>query len=174
MAPTRRDFFRTALAAGAGAALVGEARAIDPIQRTGKPHIKLSLAAYSLNRFMNLKAKTKPTMSMDDFVDFAVGIGLDAIEPTAYYFADTSEKALAKFRGRCTRLGLDISGTAIGNDFCKTDPAELRKQIEYTREWIDHASIICAKTVRIFAGSLAKGDTEAKARHRVLEAIKDV
>src|SRR5260221_1348506 len=173
MAPTRRDFFRTALAAGAGAALVGEARAIDPIQRTGKPHIKLSLAAYSLNRFMNLKAKTKPTMSMDDFVDFAVGIGLDAIEPTAYYFADTSEKALAKFRGRCTRMGLDISGTAIGNDFCKPDPIELKKQIAATKEWIEHGALIGAKTIRIFAGSVAKGDTEEAARSRCVEAIQE-
>lgn len=172
---TRRQFLRTTVASGLGAAVVGRLSAIEPIKREAKSsHIKLSLAAYSFNRYMALKGKTKPTMTMDDFVDFAVGIGLDAIEPTSYYFPETTREYFTKFRGRCTRLGLDVSGTAIGNDFCKADPAELRKQIESTKHWIEYASWIGAKTIRIFGGTVAKGDDEAKALSRCVESIEEV
>ena len=42
---TRRRFFQTAVAASTGAALVAEARAIDPIRRTGKSQIHCSHVA---------------------------------------------------------------------------------------------------------------------------------
>ena len=59
--PDRRTFFRAALAAGAardGGRLPGLS-AIEPIKRTGKPNLKLSLAAYSYNRYLDLKGKTE-------------------------------------------------------------------------------------------------------------------
>src|SRR5262249_14874047 len=168
---TRRHFIGTSLAAGAALASARTLPAIEPIARNGKSLIKLSLAAYSFNRYF--RAKPKPAMTLDDFVDFAAGIGLGAVEPTAYYFPETTKEYLAHLKGKCTRLGLDISGTAIGNDFCKTDPAELRKQIDSTKQWVDHASFLGAKTIRIFAGSLQKGDTEEQARKRCIEAIQE-
>ena len=63
---TRRAFLTTSLAAGVGLAATRAVPAIEPIPRPGKPLIKLSIAAYSFNRIMNLKGKTKPTMTMDD------------------------------------------------------------------------------------------------------------
>lgn len=169
MTPTRRQF----LAGAASLAIAGSLRGIEPIARTGKPHLKLTLAAYSFNRFMNLKSKTPPTMSMDDFADFAAGLNLDAIEPTSYYFADTSDKALAAFRARCTRLGLDISGTAVGNDFCKSDSKQHRDQILDVKNWIERATILGAKTIRIFGGTLPKGADEAATRKQCIEAIEE-
>ena len=171
---TRRAFLQSSLAAGIGLAVVPHLSAIEPIARPGKPLIKLSLAAYSFNQAMSLRGKTPPTMTMDDFVEFAAGIGLEAVEPTAYYFPETSREYLTRFRGKCTRLGLDVSGTAIGNDFCKTDPAALKKEIASVKQWVEHASLIGAKTIRIFAGTVAKGDTEEKARPRCVEAIQEV
>ena len=49
----RRQFLATALAAGAGLA-AGPAPAIEPIRRTGKPHLRLSLAAYSFSQYLDL------------------------------------------------------------------------------------------------------------------------
>jgi sugar phosphate isomerase/epimerase len=170
---TRRAFLKSSLAAGVGLAAGRGAPAIEPIARPGKPLIKLSLAAYSFNRFMALKGKTKPTMTMDDFVEFAAGIGLEAVEPTAYYFPETTRDYLTRFRGKCTRLGLDVSGTAVGNNFCKSDPTELKKEIESVKRWVEHASLIGAKTIRVFAGTLAKGDTEEKALPRCVEAMQE-
>src|SRR5262249_54377174 len=170
---TRRTFLQSTLATGVALAAGRAAPAIEPINRSGKPLIKLSLAAYSFNRFMNLKDKSKPNMTMDDFVEFAAGIGLEAVEPTAYYFPETTREYFTRFRGKCTLLGLDVSGTAIGNDFCKPEPAALKKEIASVKQWIENASLIGAKTIRIFAGSVAKGDTEENARPRCVAAIQE-
>jgi sugar phosphate isomerase/epimerase len=172
MSLDRRRFLGAALAAGTMAG-ARTAVAIEPIRRDGKSRMRLSLAAYSFNRYLSLKAKTKPSMTLDDFVTFAADQPIDAIEPTAYYFADTSTKYLAALKSRCTRLGLDISGTAVGNDFCHTDAAKLKSELQSVKEWIERASLLGAKTLRIFAGSLKKGDTEDAARSRCIATIEE-
>ncbi len=172
---SRRSFLAAGLGAMAGTALnVGHAAAIEPIRRIGPPLIKLSLAAYSFHRYMALREGRAPTMTMETFAEFAVEQNLEAIEPTSYYFADTSDQSLAAFRARCTRLGLDISGTAVGNDFCKPSDEALRKEVQSVKQWIERGSILGAKTIRIFAGSVAQGDTEDAARRRCIDAIEEV
>jgi sugar phosphate isomerase/epimerase len=166
---TRRQFLGCAAVAGCGLA-AGTAPAIDPVVRTGKPHFKLSLAAYSFRKYLDLK---KPTMTLDEFVELAAGLDLDAVEPTAYYFADTSLAYLARLKGKCTRLGLDVSGTAVGNDFCVNDSDKLREQIASVNAWSERASLLGAKTIRIFAGNVPKGDTEEAARARCVAAIQE-
>jgi sugar phosphate isomerase/epimerase len=168
---TRRQFLSSNLAAGAGLAVSTKvAGAIEPIRRNGQSHIRLSIAAYSYRKYLDLK---KPTMTLDDFIDLAAGMGLDAVEPTAYYFAKTTPEYLAHLKGKCTRLGLDVSGTAIGNNFCLPDAPKLKEQMAYVKGWVEHTARLGGKTVRIFAGSLTKGDTEEKARARCIEAIQE-
>src|SRR5262245_20467472 len=157
---TRRQFLHAALAAGAGLAAAGPAPAIDPIKRDGKPHLRLSIAAYSYRQYLDLK---KRSMTLDDFVDAAAAMDLDAVEFTAYYFPETGPDYLARLKGRCTRLGLDVSGTAVGNNFATSDPAKLKKQVATVKEWVEHTSRLGGKTMRIFAGGVDKGDTEEKA-----------
>jgi sugar phosphate isomerase/epimerase len=170
---TRRHFLHSALAAGTGLALGSQAAAIEPIRRSGPPHIKLSLAAYSYRKYLDLKAKPKPPMTLDDFIDLGASLDLDAVELTAYYFPETTPDYLAHLKGRCTRLGLDVSGTAVGNNFCLADPAKLRDQIASVKQWTEHSARLGAKTMRIFAGTVGKGDTEEKARTRCIEAIQE-
>ena len=70
----RRSFlntsFRTSLAI-AGAGLLGPlgARAVEPIKRSGKPRLQLSLAAYSFRQFFTHKDPAKQ-ITLDDFVDY--------------------------------------------------------------------------------------------------------
>ena len=128
--PTRRQFLHTAAAAGVGAALgatPAAAAAIDPIARTGKSFIKLSLAAYSYRRYLELKPKQK--MTLPDFIDASALLPLDAVELTSYYFPETSNRFLADLKGRCTRLGLDVSGCATRNDFCRTNAEALARHL---------------------------------------------
>jgi len=171
---TRRQFLNSAALAGA-AWTVGArpVAAIEPIRRNGKSHIRLSIAGYSYREFLDLKKKPRPSMTLDDFVELAAGMDLDAVEPTAYYFADTSPEYLAHLKGKCTRLGLDVSGSAVGNDFCVADPARLRDQIAYVKHWVDHVSRLGGKTIRIFAGSIPRGETEENARSRCVEATQE-
>ncbi len=172
---TRRRFLQAALAAGAACAAGDRAaRAIEPIRRTGKPHLRLSIAAYSFRQELNLQRKPKPSMTLDDFIDLAAEQpDLDAVELTAYYFPETTPDYLAHLKGRCTRLGLDVSGTAVGNNFCMTDPDKHRQQMAMVKSWAEHTARLGGKTMRIFAGNVEKGDTEAKARARCVEAIQE-
>ena len=168
---------RAWLAAAGGLAVTAgafsPARAIDPIVRTGKAKMRLSLAAYSFRQWLDLKKKPKPDWTLHDFIDFAAAQDIDAVELTAYYFAATTPEYLAGLKARCTRLGLDVSGTAVGNNFCVTDPAKLRAEIDMVKAWVEHTSRLGGKAIRIFAGTLAKGDNEDAARQRCVAAIQE-
>src|SRR5205823_4301449 len=85
-----------ALAVAAGTLAPRPAPAAGPARQAGKSHLRLSLAAYSYRKYLDLKLKPKPPMTLDDFVEVAADLGVDAVEPTAYYFADTSPAYLAR------------------------------------------------------------------------------
>src|SRR4051812_33113620 len=87
--PNRRAFLGQAAAAAlfASRALAGP---IDPIARTRPSHFKLSLAAYSFRQELDFKAKK---LDMFGFADYAADLGLDAIEPTSYWFPPDADAA---------------------------------------------------------------------------------
>lgn len=172
MIPTdRRQFLRTALAASTGAALAAApASAIEPIKRSGKSHLRLSIAGYSYRKYLDLKKKE---MTYDEFIDLSAEMGTDAVELTQYYFPETTPEYLAALKGRATRQGLDVSGTAVGNTFTRTDLAKLKMEIDTVKQWVEHTSRLGGKTIRIFAGNVEKGDTEEKARERCVAAIQE-
>jgi sugar phosphate isomerase/epimerase len=171
-ATTRREFLWTSLAATAGGVAAASAGAIEPIRRTGRPLLKLSVAAYSFRQALNLQ-RQPPMMTLDDFIELAGANPFDAVELTAYYFPETTPAYLARLKGHCTRLGLDISGTAVGNNFCVRDAMRLREQIDLVKRWTEHTSRLGGKTMRIFAGNVERGDTEERARQQCLEAIHE-
>ena len=169
----RRHFLIGSLAAAGAATLhASSAHAIDPIRRQGRSLLRLSLAAYSFRQVLNLNRKP-PTMTLDGFIDLAATLPFDAVELTEYYFAQTTNTYLAQLKGRCTRLGLDVSGTAIRNDFCVNNATRLKQQIDHVKRWIEHTSRLGGKTIRIFAGSVERGDTEERARRQCIEAIQE-
>lgn len=150
---------------------VASAHAIDPIPRRGAFSARLSLAAYSYRDY--LTGKKSPKMTLFDVADRASEMGIAAIEPTAYYFTSTQKSELAKLKTHCARLGLDISGGAIGNNFCVRNDKKRADELRKTKEWIEHYAALGAKTIRIFAGNLEKGDTIEEARKRCIEAIHE-
>src|ERR1051325_3593246 len=134
----RREFLMGSLAVAAGAGLnPSSSQAIEPIRRQGRSLLRLSLAAYSFRQGLYLGRKP-PTMTLDGFIDLAATLPFDAVELTEYYFAQTTPQYLAQLKGRCTRLGLDISGTAIRNDFCVNNATGLKQQIDHVKRWIEH------------------------------------
>ena len=72
------------------------------------------------------------------------------------------------------RLGLDISGTAIANDFCLPEGDARAQSLAHTRRWIDHAATLGAPVIRIFAGNVPAGDTEAACISRCVAGIDEV
>ena len=167
--PTRRTFLGTAAAL---ACVPLPVVAIEPIRRPpGKPKLLLSLAAYSFNRKLNLK---NPSMTLFEFIDFAAGVPLDAVELTSYYFAESGEDYLRKLKSQCQAKKLAVSGVPVRSDFCVRDREKWQADIDHVKAWTDRAAFLEAPTVRIFAGTLPKGDTLAEAQKRVVAALEIV
>ncbi|MFQ5732692.1 MAG: sugar phosphate isomerase/epimerase family protein [Planctomycetaceae bacterium] len=183
---TRRTFVRSA-AAGAGTLLGGGLPAASrrkpvTLSPLHAPFLRcrLSLAAYSLRKYMQQnwpaprKRKPNADMTMDDFVDYCAKLNLDGCELTSYYFPKVvTGDYLARLRIKALWNRLDVSGTAIGNDFCLPDGPARRKQLSLCRQWIDYAALMGAPAIRIFAGRVPKGDTQQAAIARCIAGIDE-
>jgi sugar phosphate isomerase/epimerase len=177
LGPTRRELFRgAAWAATGGWATLANHRAacaIPPIGRTRPSHFKLSIAAYSYRDY--LTGKTSPHFDLFEFVNMAADMGLDGVEPTSYYFpSDVTDDYLNRLKLHAFTLGLDISGTAIGNNFCLPPGSKRDEEISKTLRWIDRAAELDAPVIRIFAGNVPKGSTEEQAVAWAIDGIKAV
>ncbi|HUG92299.1 MAG TPA: sugar phosphate isomerase/epimerase family protein [Planctomycetaceae bacterium] len=182
-ATNRRGFLQQTLL-GTGTLLAlqgarpGAARAADPPERPGPPHMKLSLAAYSFNSVLPKSwtpdQLSQARMTLEDFIHYCAELNLDGTELTAYYFPKVvTHEYLMRLKELAFRLGLDISGTAIGNDFCLPDGPERQQQLELCREWIDHSAVLGAPVIRIFAGKVPRGDTDEAAVERCIAGINE-
>src|SRR5262249_26161759 len=90
-----------------------------------------------------------------------------------YYFAKTDNDYLDSLKARCARHKLVVSGTAVGNDFCHTDKARLAQELKSVKDWTERTARLGGKTMRIFAGSVKKVDTEVNARQRAIDSIHE-
>jgi len=166
MSLSRRQFL-----AASAALTVSPVAAIDPIRRpSDKPDLKLSLAAYSMRQFLDLK---KPTMTLFEFIDLATELPLDAVELTSYFWAEKSDAYIEKLKAHAAKKKLAVSGVPVGNNFCVSDDAAWKKQVQDVKDWTERAAKLGAQTVRIFAGNVAKGDTLADAQKRVVAALEE-
>jgi sugar phosphate isomerase/epimerase len=164
-----RRTFVSAVAALPAMALPEAAAVIDPIKRTGASRMKLSLAAYS---FRESLAGAKKSMTLDDFVDLASTYDIEGVEPTSYYFPDPPTPQYCRsLRRHAFIQGLSISGTAVRNTFTHPPGPQLDKEIDHVKRWVDLAAELHAPTIRIFAGDLQKGTSEADARKWCVDAI---
>jgi len=177
---SRRQFLKTASVTALAASLSSSRPlpAADPIQRTGTSHLKLSLAAYSfhhqLTRYWPTPSIKPGTLTLSDVINFCAAQNLDAVELTSYYFPNplTSEYLL-KIKEQTFRLGLDISGTAIGNNFCLTPGPDRDIQLKLCRDWIDFAAEMGAPVIRIFAGNIGTDQLENQAVDLCVQGIND-
>lgn len=167
----RRRFLQQA-AAAAGAPWAGAASwAAEPIRRNGTPKFKFSLAAYS---YRNLLTGEQPSLTLHDFVDECARMQLDGTELTSYYFpAEVTTEYLRSLQHRCFRLGLDISGTAVGNDFGHPPGEERDRQLRQLREWIDRAALLGAPVIRVFAGHRHGDATPAQTHAGMVSAFEE-
>ena len=160
---TRRSFLAT-LAGAAAVGLAKPALAIEPFKRPGKPIMKLSLAAYSMKRYLAAKPGTKGAMDMGGFIDYCAELRLDGTELTSYWFPKiVTPEYLASLKRRAHLAGLDISGGAIANRFTLPPGKALDAQHVHVRKWIDHYADLGAPVIRVFAGRSEKGVDEAAA-----------
>jgi sugar phosphate isomerase/epimerase len=172
--PSRRSW----LQATAATALIGNQAqslaAIGPIARNGEAKFKFSLAAYSYRELLTGKKGAAPQLTLADFVNDCARFGCDGTELTSYYFPKVvSPDYLRQLARQCFRLGLDVTGTAVGNDFGHPPGEERLQQIASVKQWIDHAALLGAPVIRIFAGHVKKEMPAPQAHALMVAAIEE-
>lgn len=171
----RREFLRSAAAAGSTALVGGflprAARAIEPIRREGGAKFKFSLAAYS---YRDLLTGKQPKLTLDDFIVDCARMQLEGTELTSYYVPpDPTPEYLRHLKQLTFDLGLDISGTAVGNDFCHPPGPKRDKDIAHVKRWVDYAEVLGAPVIRIFSGNAANGASKEEAHRLAVAGIEE-
>lgn len=171
----RRELLKVA-ASGVAVApalrLLPSVNAIEPIERGEPAVLKLSLAAYSFRQ-----ALTGPEASMDllGFVDYCHSQGLSGAELTSYYFPEQFDAQYLRDLARhCHVQGVTVSGGAIRNDYCTPDKKQLAADVEHTKRWIEHYSVLGAPAIRVFAGKAANGESIDTAISRCIDTLGPV
>lgn len=184
--PTRRDFLKTCLGAGAAVAGAGlfppaVSLAVDPIPRSGAPRLLLSLAAYSFRDYFKDADRPRdrglrPARQIDlfQFIDFCAEHGCHGAELTSYYFPPGVDRDfLVRLKRHAFLRGIAISGTAVGNTFTEPAGAKRDREIAGVKQWIDRAEIMGAPHVRIFAGAAPPGVSREEATKLCISATEE-
>ncbi|MBT5532971.1 sugar phosphate isomerase/epimerase, partial [Candidatus Poribacteria bacterium] len=101
--------------------------------------------AYSYRQYL-----TKGEMTLEQFLDLGVEMDLDGVELTSYYFPDTETSTLYDVKRMALRRGLEVSGAAVGNNFCQADPAKRAEQVQMVKDWVRHSVKLGAPLLRVF------------------------
>ena len=173
---TRRRFLQRAALHGAAATATATlltststSTAIEPIVRSGGPKFKFSVAGYSYRGLL-----TSGKLTLKDFVSDCAKMNLEGTELTSYYFPkNVSDEYLRNLKQHCFRLGLDVSGTAVGNDFCHPPGKARDQQIASVKKWIEHAEVLGAPVIRIFSGRPKGGQTPAEAHKLAVAGMEE-
>jgi sugar phosphate isomerase/epimerase len=161
----------SALAAGGWWTGTNPVQAIEPIRRKGGDRFAFSLAAYSYRSLLQGKPAK---LTLADFIDDCASFQLAGTELTSYYFPDkVTPEYIYSLKQRCFHAGLDVSGTAVGNDFGHPEGEERKQQIAHVKKWIDYAEMLGAPVIRIFAGHPKKGSTPQESHALMVSAIEE-
>lgn len=179
---SRRSFFghlgSSAAAFVGWAGITSTARAIPPFERSGPSRMRLSLAGYSFRQFFKhdrgkVRPETEATIDLFDFIDFCARHDCDA-EPTGYYFPTPLEdEFLLRLKRHAHLRGVALSGTAVGNTFTHPPGERRSREIAMVKQWIDHAAVMGAPHIRIFAGSQPEDVSRAEAKALCIRAIEE-
>lgn len=134
--------------------------------------IRTSCNLYSFNAPL-----TRGEMTLEQVLEFCAEVGFDAVDPTGYYFTGyphpPSRTEVHAIKQRAFRLGLDISGTGVRNDFALPDASRRQAEVEHVVRWIDVAARLGAPVLRVFAGlRVAPGVTLPQTLDWVVAALE--
>lgn len=154
----RRGFFRGALIAPFMAQGVSaRAPGVPPVPRAGGPYLKPALNVFSFLELLNANLKdSKSGIDLFGVCDFAAKLNMDAVDLTGYfspgYPTAPDDRFVNRIKRHTQRLGLDISGTGVRNDFATADKDARAAGVKLTKEWSEVAARLGAPVIRVFAG----------------------
>lgn len=176
--PARRSFLKTAVASlpflATPITLLGR-EAIAGAGTGKSDHIRLSCNLYSFNEPL-----MSGQMTLEQVLTFCSELGFDAVDPTAYYFPNypalPDDKYVYAIKRKAFRLGLDISGTGVRNDFTLPDLTRRNAEVDLVRKWTGLAARLGAPVLRVFAGTgkeLPTGHNREEVTTWVVDAIRE-
>jgi sugar phosphate isomerase/epimerase len=112
-------------------------------------------------------------MTLGQFLDLGVDMDLDGVELTSYYFPDTETSTLYDVKRMALRRGLEVSGAAVGNNFCQADPAKRAEHVQMVKDWIYNSVKLGAPLLRVFAGPVPDGSSEDDAREWTIASLQE-
>src|SRR5215471_12973624 len=136
-------------------------------QPSPKYRFRSGLVAYSYRK--ELAAKT---MSYEDLIRRIADWGLDGLDCTVYWFADTSPEYLASLRKAAFKNGVQIYNAGVRVQLSQPTPELRSAEFENIRKWVDVADRLGAGHVRVFGGNIPKGATEIQAIAWAAEVLK--
>lgn len=150
----RRNFLSSAIGIPAMGMLTRNAAVFQ--EKTGRSFaprkLKTSLNAYSFNAQL-----TAGTMTVPEMFRFCAENGFDAIDLTGYYLRGypqvPPDDYLFDLKQQAFRLGLELSGTGVRNDFTLADKEKRAEEVKRVKNWIDAAAKLGAPVLRIFSGN---------------------
>ncbi len=144
--------------------ILSENRSVAQSQTKITPgsHIKLALNAFSFNDTLMARGEDgKPAITLFDLLDWCAAQNIEALDITAYYIPTypevPSDEYIHELKYKAFKLGIEISGTGIRNNFASPDPAVRAADVERAKEWILVAEKLGAPVIRLFAGEIPKG-----------------
>jgi sugar phosphate isomerase/epimerase len=134
--------------------------------------LKTSLNAFSFNALLS-----DGSMTISDMLDFCAATGFEGVDITGYYFKGypqvPPDEYLFEIKRKAFRLGLEISGTGVRNDFTIADKTRREQEVALVKNWIEVAAKIGAPVIRIFAGNQKnEGYTKDQITEWMLEDIR--
>jgi sugar phosphate isomerase/epimerase len=132
------------------------------VKKNPESHIKLALNAFSFNDVLMAKGTPeKPAFTLFDLLDWCAGQNIEGLDITGYYIPTypevPSDEYTYELKRKAFRLGIDITGTGIRNNFASPDPAVRAADVTRAKEWIIFAEKLGAPVIRLFAGEIPKG-----------------
>lgn len=148
----RRNFLTRSASLAAAAAIPASAiPAPAAVARESGVKLKLGLNAYSFDRLLRGGG-----MTLTDAVHFCAQHGVDALDPTGYYFPGypsvPPDEYIYDLKRTAFVNGVAISGTGVRNDFAVADEAARKKDVQMVKDWIVVASKLGAPVIRVFSG----------------------
>jgi len=128
--------------------------------------MKLSCCAYSYRQLFK-----DGQMALESFLETCAALGFDGVELTQYYFAEETPGYLNHIKRQAFRLGLDVSGAALGGDFGTADEAERDKLVAHVCDWLGKAARLGAPCLRVFGRNQPDGVERETAVGWIRDAI---
>ncbi|MEO7766586.1 MAG: sugar phosphate isomerase/epimerase family protein [Ferruginibacter sp.] len=171
----RRNFLRTlatlSAVPGFGNFSLATARPFNRSVKAGSNRFKISLNAYSFNAPL-----TSGKTNLDAVLEFCAEQNFDAIDLTGYYLPGypqiPADEFLFNIKRKAHRLGLEISGTGIRNDFAASEKTKRLSEVKFVKSWIEVAAKLGAPVIRIFTGKvLPPGELWEEVANRITDDI---